>query len=745
MKIQNLIRLALSLLLTAGIAGADDFTCDMSGYQPAPGLKADFKSGQLELTWEGERREELRARFGIRDAQPVVLELAARKRRGQWSVLGSDLSPEFHVNTGLRRISNQQLNPLRNLGVEITPEVTEKEKWKVFWDAPLNVPGVDGINTETPRKPEEIRRADSKYNTTGCSVETDGARIIVSFPGLSLGIFEGRLDFTAYRGTNLLRQEAVAKTEEPSVAYNYRGGLKGFRIQPDTRVIWRDVARAWQKYEFGGGPNEDPVALRARNRVAIVETGGGSLAVFPPSHKFFFAREIDTNLGYVWYRKDTDDSFSVGARHGDREAMFRPFGFSDELWAKRSRQARRFAQGNFALYNAPPGTWQRMALYFYLSPSNGRSAQQAVLAFTHGDRFKPLPGYQVAVSHFHTATTEQALDYGTLDFQAPWIPLFRALGINIAMMSDFHGDGNADDTGELRFKDIANYVEASRRHSDRDFLIIPGEEPNAHMGGHFTMVLPRPVYWSRGREDGQPFEEKHPKYGKVYRTGSKEDLLKLLQQEKGLVWQAHPRTKGSTYYPDVIRDEAIYRSDRYLGGAYQSLPVDLSEKRICEERCLGLLDDMNNWGLPKYLISEGDTYHKYPEQEMYPGILVNYIKVAKLPSFDEGWSSITEAMRAGDFFVTSGEVLIPSFAVEGSGSQRTVVADVEWNFPLDFVEVVWGDGEKTGRQVISTTDQLAFGKKRFTVPVEAVGAKWVRFAAYDSAGNGALTQPVHLK
>lgn len=91
---------------------------------------------------------------------------------------------------------------------------------------------------------------------------------------------EGRLDFTAYRGTNLLRQEAVAKTEEPSVAYNYRGGLKGFRIQPDTRVIWRDVARAWQKYEFGGGNNEDPVALRARNRVAIVETGGGSLAVF---------------------------------------------------------------------------------------------------------------------------------------------------------------------------------------------------------------------------------------------------------------------------------------------------------------------------------------------------------------------------------------------------------------------------------------------------------------------------------
>jgi MFS family permease len=28
---------------------------------------------------------------------------------------------------------------------------------------------------------------------------------------------------------------------------------------------------------------------------------------------------------------------------------------------------------------------------------------------------------------------------------------------------------------------------------------------------------------------------------------------------------------------------------------------------------------------------------------------------------------------------------------------------------------------------------------------DASGKKWVRFAAWDSAGNGALTQPVHLK
>jgi hypothetical protein len=49
-----------------------------------------------------------------------------------------------------------------------------------------------------------------------------------------------------------------------------------FWFGKDTRVVWRDVARAWQKYEFGGTPNQDPVALRARNRLGILETGGGN-------------------------------------------------------------------------------------------------------------------------------------------------------------------------------------------------------------------------------------------------------------------------------------------------------------------------------------------------------------------------------------------------------------------------------------------------------------------------------------
>ena len=89
-------------------------------------------------------------------------------------------------------------------------------------------------------------------------------------------------------------------------------------------------------------------------------------------------------------------------------------------------------------------------------------------------------------------------------------------------------------------------------------------------------------------------------------------------------------------------------------------------------------------------------------------------------------------------------MLIPNYSVQGTGNQRTIVADVEWTFPLDFVEVVWGDGQKTDRQIIPTTDLALFGKQQFKIPFDASGKKWVRFAAWDTAHNGAMVQPIKL-
>jgi hypothetical protein len=400
--------------------------------------------------------------------------------------------------------------------------------------------------------------------------------------------------------------------------------------------------------------------------------------------------------------------------------------------------------GNFALYNAPPGMWQHMPVYFYLSPESAESTQRSVLAFTHDDRYKAVPGYQVAVSHFHTHFNEQLSDAGTIDLQPTWLPVFRALGINIAMMSDFHSDGHPSDPGPLRLKEQKVYFEGCRRHSDRSFLIMPGEEPDAFLGGHYTMIFPRPVYWTHVRRTGQPTIEQNPEYGRVYHVGSEGEEFEMLKAEQGLMWQAHPRAKGSAGYPDAVREKPHFLSDRFLGGSYQSLPVDQSEQRICEARCLGLLDEMNNWTSAKYMIAEGDTYQKFPDDETYPQLIVNYVKLNRVPKFEEDWSPILRAMRAGDFFVTSGEVLFGKYGIEGTGAQRVLSAEVEWTFPLEFVELVWGDGQTTGRQVIPAADLAPFGSRQFRIPFDATGKKWVRFAVWDSAGNGGFTQPVDL-
>jgi hypothetical protein len=730
--------------LLVGAASAQSALCDLSAYKPADGLRAEHRDGALHVSWLGERGDQLRAAFAIRDAQPVIVEVGIHARGGNRITLGRNLTPEFEVTSGVRRISEQQLAPLRALKIEITSAVIEREKWNVFWDAPLRVPGSPRVNPGLPRRPEEIRRARAKFVTNECAVKTDGARLEIEFPGLDLGIFSGRLRYTVYRGSNLLRQEAIARTDEPSVAYKYLSGLRGFTIGPDTRVVWRDTARAWQHYAFGGQANREAVALRARNRMGLVETGGGTLAFFPSPHKFFFAREIELNLGYVYYRKDNDTAFAVGTRQGDREEEYQASGVSDEVWRRRSSQARSFVD-NFALYNAPPGTWQRMAAYFYLSAEGSGPTQQRVLAYTHDDTYKGVPGYKVAISHFHTHFNEELTDAGTIDHEPAWLPVLRALGVNIAMMSDFHGDGHARDPGPLRFKDQQVYFDGCRRFSDRDFLLIPGEEPNGYFGGHYTMVFPRPVYWSLVRAPGLPVIDQDPAYGKVYRVGSAADELEMLRQEQGFVWQSHPRTKGSTGYPDAIRDSAQFQSDRFLGGSFQSLPVDLSESRLCEQRCFSTLDDMNNWAEAKYLIAEGDTYRKFPDDETYPHLMVNYVKLDRVPRFDEDWSPILKAMRGGDFFVTSGEVLFRGWSLEGTRAKRTYTADVEWTFPLEFAELVWGDGMTTHRKVVPMSALGPFGTQRFQVPFDARGIKWVRFAVWDSAGNGAFTQPTHLE
>jgi hypothetical protein len=284
--------------------------CDMTTYHPQLGLEASWQDGSLNVRWDGGKGQELLAKLAIANGTPTVRELAIRKIGGAWGTVGRDLVPEFSLTTGARRTGH---------------DLPYENRWDVFWDAPLN-------------NAKEVHRSHSSFHAERCEVKTDGARLEITFPGLMMGSFSGNLRFTIYRGTNLLRLEAIAKTDEPSVAYIYQGGVKGFSSDLLPRMLWHDVLSHSKAAEVSSVQAGKPIILRARNRLAVAEGKYGSVAFFPPPHQFFFARELDVNLGYVWFRKDAEKTFSMGIRQGESAEGYNP------VWIEKV----------FSLYNALP-------------------------------------------------------------------------------------------------------------------------------------------------------------------------------------------------------------------------------------------------------------------------------------------------------------------------------------------------------------------------------------------------------
>ena len=389
------------LALAAASASADPLTCSLTAYKPAAGLTAAVSDNTLAVTWEGERGAELRMRFAIDGGAPVIREIAVRKNGGRWATLAENVVPEFRVVSGMRRMTQQQLRPdsIEALGGKPSAKVwelfkkddpswvdeaikegqikesdVERWKWEAFWDAPLyvegsgkrppshatSIPPMNGLFKQKglPRTPDEITRAAAGYQTSSCEVKSNGARVEVTFPGVTLGVFAGRREFDVFKGSNLIRQVVIAKTDRDNVAYKYDAGLKGLALQAGTRVAWRDLAGRWQEQRFGGAVNKDSATVWTANRLIAADLAGGSIAAFPPPHSFYGARESNQILGDNYYRKDSDTSFAFGIRQAEKE--------EDPEFLH-----------NFALTSARPGTWQQMPVFLYVSPDRAPAAIDA--------------------------------------------------------------------------------------------------------------------------------------------------------------------------------------------------------------------------------------------------------------------------------------------------------------------------------------------------------------------------------
>lgn len=387
-----------------------------------------------------------------------------------------------------------------------------------------------------------------------------------------------------------------------------------------------------------------------------------------------------------------------------------------------------------------------MAAFVWLGAGKPEAELERLLKYTHGDAYKPVDGRTTFTSHWHLKLTMNEIAGKPAAAEAAAI--FKAMNVNVVHLAEFHGDGHPADPGPQRLPELKRMFEVCRAHSDDRLLFIPGEEANAHLNmpapkgsaaGHWLYLFPKPVYLTLVRAKDAPLSEEIAPYGTVYHAGSEADMVEILRREKALAWTAHPRIKASFACPDAYKEKDWFKDDLWLGGAWKAMPADLSENRL-GVRVLDLLDDMNTWGRPKQVLGEVDTFELDRTHELYAHMNVNYLKLAQRPTSDD-WSPVLKVLRAGDFFTTTGEVLIHSFEVKAGKA----VADLEWTFPLAQVELVAGDGTKVVRKTLPLPSTREFGRTTFEWPLEPADAATLRLEAWDVTSSGAFTQPLRLR
>ncbi|BCM94436.1 hypothetical protein IAD21_06343 [Abditibacteriota bacterium] len=692
-----------ALFLNSPSIQAQPLKVDFSGYRAKSGVTIQQNGAQLRATW------------------PMV--------KGEYGVLALDLTPNAPLITELGTAPSARGNStpiLRNVNPNTiltvgTRDLTAPAGWVAFFDDP-------------PKRPYQSYLA--TLSKQSVRVESQGQHSTIIIDGLTAGPFSGDWRFTLYPGTRLVHAQAVISTQRDASAILYDTGLSS-PTPSWSSVAYMDNQDKWQR--TGNSDAATPVAVRYRSIMA--QSGGGTVAVFPPPHAYFYPLDFADNFKFAWQGR------------GFRELINEPgFGIRQPLEGDRR---------HVPWVNAPPGTVQKLGVFYLLSRGNAQQALGDVRRYTRDDHFPKLDGYHTFSSHYHV---EHTLDFAAQQkaqnttgvprgLEEPgFVKTLKARGVDIMHLAEFHVGW----TPEMRAKRLewlkAMHDECARLSNDQ-FLLLPGEEPNEHLGGHWLSFFPKPVYWTLTREPEQPFVEQVAGYGTVYHVGNPTDVWNLMKAEHGLMWTAHPRIKGSIGQPDGYKDSDFFKSEQFLGGAWKAMPSDLSKPQL-GTRVLDLEDDMANWGLRKYILGEVDVFKINLDSELYAHMNVNYLKLKQIPRFSDGWQSVLDALHNGQFFVTTGEVLIPDFSIGGKESGQTlritgtgtpVQANLQWTFPLNFAEIVSGDGTRVYRQRIDLSDTRAFDKRTLKATADLSNRRWARFEVWDMAGNGAFTQPVWLE
>jgi len=688
---------------------------DLAAYRADCEVRVEAWNSHMRAAWPVGNGEFAEVTLDMSGEKPLIEKMAMRKAGGAEATILGGVDPIWFLTVGERRAADEK-----------APD----QQWEVFFDNPV-------------KRPHETFT--SKLIMKTARVRGSGKRASVTIDELSVGPFIGSIELSFYAGSHLMRIDALLKTEKDRLAVFYDAGLVADRASW-SEVTWVDTEGQTQRQAISPAGPTRAKPLQVKHRAIVAGGEHGAVACFPPPHQFQFPRDYSTNLGFVWagegYQGQTG-KVGIGVRQN------------------------KDGGGNYVpWFNAPPNLTHRMGAFYLLTSGTADEALGETAKLTHGDRFVELPGYKTFTSHYHMAAAVHAMEEkakGIVRREPPeYVGVMKKLGVNLVHQAEFHGDGHPKDPGPLRLPEMQAMFDECRRWSDDSLLLIPGEEGNDFLGlkiqgkhpGHWMSLFPRPVYWTMVRGADQPFVEDIAPYGKVYHVGDRGDMIRLLKEEHGLVWSAHPRIKASSWTPDIFRQEDFFQAEYWLGGAWKAMPADLSREKL-GERVLGLMDDMANWGQRKYVPGEVDVFTIDHTHELYGHMNINYVQLDRVPRFDEGWQPVLDVLRSGRFFVTTGEILIPSLTVGGkssgdvlklsAGGQPELKAELRWTFPLAFAEIISGDGRNVYRERIDLTDTEAFGSRELSLRPQLNGRRWVRLEVWDVATNGAFTQPVWIE
>ena len=679
---KKLILITLLGIISLTTAEAVNVVVDASANEASSPISIRHKRNVLEAEWQAGPGLRGRVVFDLSGTQQLIRSISlAEGKDSSFTTLAEHMQPDFPVTVGSRRSQIKGVWPY------------------IFFDTPNDRPS---------------ESFSSRIDLESVKVSSEGGRVNIVFSSMRSGPFSGDLVCHIYDGSPLLYWEAAMSTEQSAVAYIYEGL---FHTEVST-IVYKDNKT---KQIVRERPSKEAKPLQVVHRAVMAEYPTGTIAFFPPPHASAWpVNKYAHNRGYV-----KAGAGLIGIRQ-EKEGDH-----THAPWV-----------------DAFPGSAQRMGVFLLLSPTKGEVTLERVKRYTHGDQFKIIDGYKTFTEHYHPAMTRKEMEgdkmngefTSALDFKE----VMKSLNVQILHMAEFHccGDFNGRDVGNKRFKQLKAMFDLAKKYSDDEFVMLPGEEANAHFGGHWCYLFPKPVYFVKSRKKNEPFVETLEPYGTIYRLGNAEETYEMLKREGGLAFTAHPRVKGARNYPDDYAATDFFQDDDvFMGAEWKAIPSDLSEPRL-GRRALKLLDDMCQWGHKKKLVGAGDMFYLDMESELYSQMNINYLKLSKLPSLDDGdWSEVLDVLRRGDFFISTGEVLLHDHKI----SKNQVSVDVEWTFPLGFTEIIWGEGDQVKTHTITMSESREFGREIMNFPLDLSRASWVRLEIWDIARNGAFTQPTWLK